>query len=156
MSPATNRAYPLTMVCETSRVQACTRCRPGSGGPPESDRRQPGKRGPKTALGDEELLQEIRTVLKVSPFLGEGQRKVKARLAARGIRVGKNRVLRLMRSHGLLAPVRRGHSRGDRTHSSRIRTERSDELAPLRISDQSCGRVFFSSSRGVVIADTCL
>ena len=75
MSPATNRAYPLTIVCETSRVQACTRCRPGSGGPPESDRRQPGKRGPKTALGDEELLQEIRTVLKVSPFLGEGQRE---------------------------------------------------------------------------------
>ena len=30
--------------------------------------------------------------------------------------------------HGLLAPVRRGHPRGDRSHSGRIRTERPDEL----------------------------
>ena len=67
-------------------------------------------------------------MLKASPFLGEGHRKVRARLAARGIRVGKNRVLRLMRANGLLAPVRCGHPRGDRTHSGRIRTERPDEL----------------------------
>ncbi|MDE2980878.1 MAG: IS3 family transposase [Gemmatimonadota bacterium] len=73
-------------------------------------------------------MQEIRTVLKASPFLGEGHRKVRARLAARGIRVGKNRVLRLMRAHELLAPVRRGHPRGDKTHSGQIRTERPDEL----------------------------
>ena len=56
-----------------------------------------------------------RTVLKASPFLGKGHPKVKARLAAKGIRVGKNRVLRLVRAHGLLAPVRRGHPRGDRS-----------------------------------------
>ncbi len=93
-----------------------------------SDCQLPGKRGPKTALSDEELLQEIRTVLKASPFLGEGHRKVEARFAAKGIRVGKNRVLRLMREHGLLAPVRRGHPHGDRSHSGRIRTERPDEL----------------------------
>ena len=98
------------------------------GKPPESGRQQPAKRGPKTALSDEELLQETLTVLKASPFLGEGHRKVKARLAARGIRVGKNRVLRLMRSYGLLAPVRRGHPCGDRTQSGRIQTERPDEL----------------------------
>ena len=60
--------------------------------------------------------------------LGEGHRKVKVRLAAKGIRAGKNRVLRLMRAHGLLAPVRRGHPRGDRSHSGRIRTERPDEI----------------------------
>ena len=88
----------------------------------------PGKRGPKTALSDEELVAEIRAVLKTSPFLGEGHRKVKARLAAKGIRAGKNRVLRLMREHGLLAPVRRGRPRGDRTHSGRIRTQRPDDL----------------------------
>ena len=44
------------------------------------------------------------------------------------IRAGKNRVLRLMREHGLLAPVRRGRPRGDRTHSGRIQTKRPDEL----------------------------
>ena len=130
MSPATNQPYPLTMVCETWRVARSSvyELRARRGERPESDRRQPGKRGPKTALSDEELLQEIRTVLKASPFLGEGHRKVKARLAAKGIRAGKNRVLRLMREHGLLAPVRRGRPRGDRSHSGRIRTERPDEL----------------------------
>ena len=103
------------MVCETWRVARSSvyALRARLGGPPEADRRQPGKRGPKTALSDEELVEEIQTVLKASPFLGEGHRKVKARLAAKGIRVGKNRVLRLMREHGLLAPVRRGHPRGD-------------------------------------------
>ena len=130
MSPSTNRPYPLTMVCETWRVARSSvyALRARLGGPLTSDGRQPGKRGPKTALSDEELVEEIRMVLKASPFLGEGHRKVKARLAAKGIRVGKNRVLRLMREHGQLAPVRRGHPRGDRTHSGRIRTERPDEL----------------------------
>ena len=109
------------MVCETWRVARSSvyALRARLGGPPEPDRRQPAKRGPKTALSDEELLQEIRTVLKASPFLSEGHRKVKARLAARGIRVGKNRVLSLMRAHGLLAPVRRGHPRGDRSRTGR-------------------------------------
>ena len=79
------------------------------------------KRGPKTKLSDEELVEEIRQVLKESDFLGEGHRKVRARLRAKGIGVGKNRVLRLMRENGLLAPVRRGkHPRGDRSHSGRI------------------------------------
>ena len=87
-----------------------------------------GKRGPKTELSDEELVVEIRTALSESPFVGEGHRKVRARLAAGGIRAGKNRVLRLMRDNGLLAPVRRGHPRGDRSHGGRIRTERPDEL----------------------------
>ena len=107
VNPATNRRYPLTMVCETCRVARSSvyALRAQQGGPLNSDRRHPGKRGPKTALSDEERVEEIRTVLKASPFLGEGHRKVKARLAAKGIRVGKNRVLRLMREHGLLAPM---------------------------------------------------
>ena len=35
------------------------------------------KRGPKTKLSDEELVEEIRQVLKESDFLGEGHRKVR-------------------------------------------------------------------------------
>ena len=43
--------------------------------------------------------------------------------------MGKNRVLRLMRENGLLAPVRRGkHPRGDRSHSGRITTDVPNEL----------------------------
>ena len=41
---------------------------------------------------------------------------------------GQEPVLRLMRAHGLLATVWRGHPCGDRTHSGRIRTENPDEL----------------------------
>ena len=87
------------------------------------------KRGPKTKLTDAELLEEIRAVLKESDFLGEGHRKVRARLRPKGIYVGKNRVLRLMRENGLLAPVRRGkYPRGDRSHSGRITTDVPNEL----------------------------
>ena len=87
------------------------------------------KRGPKTKWSDEELGVEIREVLRNSEFLGEGHRKVRARLRPKGIWVGKNRVLRLMRENGLLAPVRRGkHARGDRSHSGRITTDVPDEL----------------------------
>ena len=94
MSPATDRAYSLTMVCEAWRVARSSvyALRAQVVGE-QVQSRTPGKRGPKTALSDAELAEEIRTVLKASPFLGEGHRKVKARLAARGIRVGKNRVL---------------------------------------------------------------
>ena len=87
------------------------------------------KRGPKTKLTDSALLEEIRAVLKESDFLGEGHRKVRARLKPKGIYVGKNRVLRLMRENGLLAPVRRGkYPRGDRSHSGRITTDVPNEL----------------------------
>ena len=71
----------------------------------------------------------IECVGEESDFLGEGHRKVRARLRAKGIGVGKNRVLRLMRENGLLAPVRRGkHPRGDRSHSGRITTDVPNEL----------------------------
>ena len=82
------------------------------------------------------MLHEIRRVLKASPFLGEAYNKVKARLfAAKGIRVGKNRVLRLMPEHGLLAPVHRGHPRGDRTHNSHRAAGRTLEHGRVAVLD---------------------
>jgi len=86
------------------------------------------KRGPRTALDDAALLATIRAVLAASPFHTEGHRKVRVRLRAHGIRVGKQRVLRLMREGRLLAPTRHGHEHGDRTHAGTIRTQRPDEL----------------------------
>lgn len=127
MSPATGTRYPLTLVCSVWRVArssvyaAMSTDRGGGAVPPR-------KRGPRTEHSDEALLFQIRTVLRDSPFLSEGHRKVTARLRHRGFRVGKNRVLRLMRENGLLAPVRRRHARGDRAHRGTIRTERPDEL----------------------------
>jgi putative transposase len=119
--------YPLTMICDVWRLARSTvyavRNRTGDCQPVE-----PQKRGPKTEFSDEALVLEIRRVLKESDFLGEGHRKVRARLRAKGLRVGKNRVLRLMRENGLLAPVRFRHERGDRSHSGRITTDRPNEL----------------------------
>jgi hypothetical protein len=65
-----------------------------------------GKRGPQTTSTDGDLVAAIRVVLADTPFHGEGHRKVRVRLRAQGSRVGKNRVLRLMRLHRLLAADR--------------------------------------------------
>ena len=70
--------------------------------------RPAGRRGPKPALGDEDLLAAIRRDLARSPWAGEGHRKVWARLRViDGIRVGRTRVLRSMGENGLLSPHRR-------------------------------------------------
>jgi putative transposase len=79
------------------------------------------KRGPKTELSDDELLVTIREVIRLSPFAGEGHRKVTARLRRdQGICVGRKRVLRIMRAHGLLAPQRRTGRRRARPHDGTI------------------------------------
>ena len=65
------------------------------------------KRGPKTMLTDDEVLALIRTDLATSSFIGEGHRKVWGRLRfVKGIKVGRKRVLRLMRENNLLSPHR--------------------------------------------------
>jgi putative transposase len=86
------------------------------------------KRGPRTALDDAALVLTIRAVRTASPFTGEGHRKVRARLAAQGVRAGKARVLRLMRERRLLAPVRTGPPNGDRAHAGTIIPEGTNEL----------------------------
>jgi transposase InsO family protein len=124
-SVATGRRYGLQRVCRVwqrprSTVYAARAAR--------KILRLPKKRGPKTALSDEELLQRIRTVLASSPWLGEGYRKVWARLRFAGTRTGRPRVLRLMRTHGLLAPTRRGSPRGPSVHDGTIIPERPDVM----------------------------
>jgi hypothetical protein len=86
------------------------------------------KRGPRTPLDDAALLGAIRLVLQASPFHTEGHRKARARLRRRGLWVGKQRVLRVMRLGGLLGPTRRRHVRGDRAHAGTIQTQRPDDL----------------------------
>lgn len=54
------------------------------------------------------LLEAMRADLEASPFVGEGHRKVWARLKfGKGVRVSRKRVLRLMREHNLLSPYRK-------------------------------------------------
>lgn len=70
----------------------------------------------------------IRDVLDASPFVGEGHRKVWARLRAKQVRVGRGRVLRLMREANLLAPTRMGNAHGPSIHDGTIITETPDEM----------------------------
>ncbi len=87
-----------------------------------------GKRGPKTEWDDATLLVLIREVLEASPFVGEGYRKVWARLRFKGIRTSRRRVLRLMREASLLAPTRAGREHGPAAHDGSIISDRPDEM----------------------------
>jgi putative transposase len=85
--------------------------------------------GPSGAIDDEQLLALIRQVLDDSPFTGEGYRKVHARLRREhGVRVGRKRVLRLMREHHLLAPQRTRGRRKPRPHDGTIVPDAPDVM----------------------------
>jgi putative transposase len=79
------------------------------------------KRGPRTEISDERLLEQIREVIEESPFSGEGHRKITAYLRRnKKVYVGRKRVLRIMRANGLLAPQRDKKRRTVRPHDGTI------------------------------------
>src|ERR1700752_4462630 len=110
------------MACSGSAV--CGACRdPRSIRPPAARRG-----GPTQAVAEACLLAAIKADFASSPFHGEGQRKVWARLGyGIGWRVGRNRVLRLMRVNQLLSPYRRP-PRPANDHDGSILTEAPDLL----------------------------
>ena len=63
-----------------------------------------------------------------SPFVGEGHRKIRARLALRGIHTSGKRVLRLTRGAGLLAPTPQVRKRSKRLHDGTITVDVPDTL----------------------------
>ena len=111
-SGATARPYGVKLVCRTWEQPRSSYYASRGGPGAYLHLAPPGKRGPKTVLADAELLELIQADLNASPFQGEGHRKVWARLRVRdGVKVGRRRVLRLMRENHLLSPYRgrRGH-----------------------------------------------
>jgi len=118
---------PLQAVCRVAGVSRSAaweaRRRRGTS---EPLRRRP---GPVGAMTDTELLAEIRGVLADSPFVGEGHRKVWARLRRqRGVYTSRKRVLRLTREAGLLAPTAQVRRRAARLHEGKITVEVPDTL----------------------------
>lgn len=106
ISPATGKPYGIQRVCEVWELSRSTfyfrKARLESSCPVV-----PAKRGPKTLLSDDELLELIRADLGTSMFKGEGHRKVWARLRfIKGHKVSRKRVLRIMRENHLLSPYR--------------------------------------------------
>ncbi len=123
VSPATGRHYGVARVRQVWDVPRSSfyaaRQAAAAAGPAEL----PARRGPKPAVSDHALLAAIKDDLARSPWTGEGQRKVWARLRViDGIRVSRKRVLRLMREHALLSP-HRARQRGEAAHDRHITTE---------------------------------
>ena len=88
-SPGTQRPYPLTMICAVYRVpRSSVYGAAAPTGPPAPA----SKPGPRTRQSDAAVVEAIRAVLAACPFHGEGYRKVRARLAHRGLRLGGKRV----------------------------------------------------------------
>ena len=119
-SPATDEAYGVRRVCAAWGMPRSSfyAARTVSEAPPPGRRR-----GPRPVVDDAGLLEAIRHDLDRSPFSGEGHRKVWARLRALdGLRVGRDRVLRLMRENALLSP-HRGPQRPANDHDGRITTD---------------------------------
>lgn len=125
MSASLSRVVPLVRVCALTGVaRSSVYARRGANVVPIVRAR----RGPKTAYTDEQLTAAIREVLASSPFLGEGYRKVWAKLRVAGLRTSKARVLRLMREASLLAPNRAGGPRGPRSHDGTIIPDAPDRM----------------------------
>jgi putative transposase len=126
VSPSTGRAYGLQRVCRQWEVPRSTvyARRAKAAAPPTLARR----RGPAPLVSDVDLLALIRADLARSPFVGEGHRKVWARLrVVDGVRVARKRVLRVMRENRLLSPhrVRQGTPA---THDGTIVTKGPNEM----------------------------
>jgi len=127
VSEATGRRYPTRMVCEVFGVAPSSLY-----AALESTRSQEqpvlsrGRRGPRPKLSDGELLAEIRQVIADSPFVGEGYRKIHARLRARGVRASRTRVLRVLREAGLL--VCRSTARPQKAHEGTIVTDAPNRM----------------------------
>ena len=124
ISPGTGKPYPTRLILEVMGLPKSTfydNLRERRSAQPKA------KRGPMTSISDEALVEEMREIIRASPFSGEGYRKVTARLSHKGIQVGENRVLRLMRAHSLLAPTRKKNIGVKRIHDGRITTDRPNE-----------------------------
>jgi hypothetical protein len=107
---STELQVPLATVCRVTGAARSTIYHRRS--VVQAPRRRP---GPKTDINDDQLTETIRQVIVDCPFAGEGHRKVRARLRRdHQIHTGKNRVLRLMRGAGLLAPQRAAKRRRPR------------------------------------------
>jgi transposase InsO family protein len=121
------KPYGILRVCRAWRLSRATVQRHKAQTDPAP--RTSAKRGPKSFLSDDELLAEIRAVLASNLFVGEGHRKVWARLRhEHGVRASMRRVLRIMREHGILAQDRPTGVRGPDTHDRTITTAKPDEM----------------------------
>jgi len=122
-SPASGQHYGVKRVCQAWDVPRSSFYAARQPTPDSTLLRLPARRGPKPAVCDAALLAAIKKDLTLSPWTGEGHRKVWARLRVRdAIRVSRKRVLRLMHEHALLSP-HRARQRTQTAHDRHIITQ---------------------------------
>lgn len=132
-SPSTGKRYGIERVCRVGGLaRSSFYARLGRGaaagqdkGLAEGPAGPARRRGPVPSVSDEGLDAAIRADLAASPFVGEGHRKVWARLRHGGLAVGCKRVLRRMRALRLLSPHRRP-TRPAKAHDGSLQTARPD------------------------------
>jgi transposase InsO family protein len=122
LSIYTGKPYPMRLVLSVARLSSA-----GWYGKPRG-KAEKGRPGPKPLISDEELLKAIRRDLAESQFHSEGHKKVRARLRRQGIRVGRKRMLRLMRANNLLTPIRPKSNGSCRPHDGKIITTVLNEM----------------------------
>lgn len=106
-SAVTGKPYGVALVCHAWEQARSTFYARQERAKHSREGVNPGRRGPKPLVSDEDLLRLIQQDLAASPFRGEGHRKVWGRLHfGNGFRVSRKRVLRLMRENHLLSPHR--------------------------------------------------
>jgi len=122
ISVSSGRPYPIQMILKVAGLSSAAWYTASRA------KAQKNRPGPKPLIPDEELLAAIRDDLATSHFHSEGHKKVRARLRRKGIRAGRKRYLRLMKAHGLLAPVRPHSNGSSRHHDGTIRTDHPNSM----------------------------
>ncbi len=85
------------------------------------------KRGPRTIISDEDLLQQLKNMLKEPVFVGEGYIKLHARLKQKNVNIGKNRLYRIMKAENLLTH-KYGNKGSGALHDGTIITEHPNRM----------------------------
>lgn len=121
-SAQTGKPYPLRLVLKAAGLSSAawyTKSRA------QQEKRRP---GPKPMIDDATVLTAVREDLATSHFHSEGHKKVRARLRRKGLRVGRKRLLRIMKANNLLAPVRPKWNGSSRKHDGTIITEHPNQM----------------------------
>ena len=122
ISESTSKRYGVQRVCRVWEVARSSVYERRQRAEKRQEGEEPARPGPQPKVSDAELLAGIEADLKRSPFIGEGHRKVHARLRILDdIRVSRKRALRVMRENSLLSPhrVRQGKAK---VHDGKIIT----------------------------------
>jgi len=96
------------------------------------------KPGPKVIFTDHQVVSKVKELLANPYFHSEGYKKLKVRLEAKGLKVGKERLLRLLKEHDLLAHQRYNPNGSSRLHDGTIITDQADQMYACDIKEWHC------------------